>query len=371
MINIVVVSITYRTLNNLAAALQVLISKGAKCSVVWIPTTQRIPGQTPSAFGFNTLIDATNTDAKDVGALTRLREQVRAALITEKPDVVISDDMTNWPNRIVYEVVKSLPDRPWQVAWQHGLYQPWYEMRQRFDADYFFCYGRMHTLLLGTSVCPRVLPVGLPKLDALQRVESRSAGYLSWFAQPAPAHQHQLRLLADIAAETGMPVRVRPHPAMPDAFNSSGDRLDELGLLLDDPSDDPIDALAGCNSFLSTHSSAVLEALMLGKPAILFPAFGLTSFIGYPNVAGDFTARAYSAAAKRYKGRQQATAAFLEDAIGGRRFDHAERSAAAIEALASMRSSGMTPENSHWWRTDTELRSQMQMVHPLTFTSNA
>jgi hypothetical protein len=340
MLKIAVVSITFRTLNNIAPLLQRLVARGDDCEVFWAPTSQRVEGQGPGDFGLRVGIDATGLLPTDKDGLARFEQRCRARLEAWSPDLVISDDMTTWPNRLVYGVVKGLPDRPWHLAWQHGFYQPWYEMRERFDADLFACYGRMHASLLGEALAHRVLPVGLPKLDRLSSIDgSEAGGYLSWFAQPQPDAEVQVRLLADIAQATSLPVRIRPHPAAPHAFEPWG--VSGNGLSIDDPATDPIDALRRCNGFLSTHSSAAIEALLLSKQAVLFPSFGLTSFPGYPNVASDFTARAYQVAAKRFEARRSATEAFLADCIGGRRLDHTERSMRALDRLVELRRSGL------------------------------
>jgi hypothetical protein len=281
------------------------------------------------------------------------------------PDLVISDDMTTWPNRVVHGLVREMPSRPWHLAWQHGLHQPWYELRSRFDADFFLCYGRMHAFLLGPSLYGRVLPVGLPKLDRLAGLETSQEKFLSWFAQPLPEAAEQVRLLASISQLTGMPVRIRPHPAAPAAFDGHRPRMADDGLSVDDPASDPIETLRRCDGFLSTHSSAALEALMLQKTAVLFPSFGLTSFAGYPNVASDFTARAYHAAIQRVRGRAQATEAFLGDAVGGRRFDHTARAVRVTEALAKLRLAGLDPARVKWWEESPDLREALQGWHPV------
>ena len=154
--------------------------------------------------------------------------------------------------------------------------------------------------------------------------------------------QQQVDLLAAIAAAQSLPVvrLIRPHPAAPDAFAAAGD-LAGRGLHVDDPASDPIDALRCCNGFLSTHSSAALEALLLGKTAVLFPSFGLTSFPGYPHVASAFTAAAYAVASGRYERRRSALEAFLDDTIGGRRFDHAARSLRVVNELLELRRCGV------------------------------
>lgn len=340
MLKIAVVSITYRTLNNIAPLLQRLQARGDDCEVIWTPTSQRVEGQTPRDFGLRVGIDAAGLLATDAEGLAQFKRRCRDRLAEWAPDLIVSDDMTTWPNRLVYGVARGLPQRPWHLAWQHGFYQPWYEMRERFDADLFLCYGRMHASLLGHALAHRVLPVGLPKLDRLgDAATAECEGFLSWFAQPLPKARLQMRLLADIAQAVGLPVRIRPHPAAPHDFAELGD-LAARGLSVDDPASDPIETLRCCDGFLSTHSSAAIEALLLGKPAVLFPSFGLTSFPGYPNVASDFTARAYQVAAKRIDARRSATEAFLDDCVGGRRFDHTERAVKALDAIAALRASG-------------------------------
>jgi len=154
----------------------------------------------------------------------------------------------------------------------------------------------------------------------------------------------QVRLLAAIAEATGMPVRIRPHPAAPHAFTECAN-LASQGLHIDDPANDPIDALRRCDGFLSTHSSAAIEALLLDRSAVLFPSFGLTSFPGYPNVASDFTAAAYQLAAKKTEARRSATEAFLCDCVGGRRFDHTERALETLDAIVRLRRDGRSVDS--------------------------
>lgn len=341
MLKIAVVAITYRTLNNIAPLLQALVARGDQCEVIWAPTSQRVEGQSPRSFGLRVGLDFTGLEPRNLQGMTHFGNQCRRFLDELQPDLVLSDDMTTWPNRIVHALVRDLPARPWMLAWQHGLHQPWYEMRQAFDTDFFLCYGRLHVFLMGEALAPRVLAVGLPKLDALGAPEVVEQGaFLSWFAQPLPEAPWQVDLLAAVAAATRLPVHIRPHPAAPLAFAGLGD-LTARGLHVDDPASDPIGTLRRCQGFLSTHSSAALEALLLGKPAVLFPSFGLTSFPGYPNVASDFTARAYLTAAKRIPARRDATEAFLVDCIGGRRFDHTARSLRVVDALAAWRREGL------------------------------
>jgi hypothetical protein len=341
MLKIAVVSITYRTLNNIAPVLRALMENGARCEVIWAPTSQRIEGQTPREFGLAVAGDFTGLLANDTVGQARFATMCRDYLESLQPDLILSDDMTTWPNRVIYSLVRRMSSRPWHLAWQHGLHQPWYEMRRQFDADFFLCYGRLHAFLMGEALASRVLPVGLPKLDQLGTADSReNGGYLTWFAQPLPEARLQIDLLADVARVARLQVRIRPHPAAPQAFSEYGD-LSARGLAVDDPAGDPIDTLRRCRGFLSTHSSAAIEALLLGKSAVLFPSFGLTSFTGYPNVATDFTARAYQAAVKRLESRQAATEAFLVDCVGGRRRDHTQRALRVVQSIADLRRMGL------------------------------
>jgi len=342
LLKIAVVAITYRTLNNIQPVLAKLIHDGARCEVIWAPTSQRIESQSPRDFGLHVGREFKDLKPSDARQMQVVEGECRAYLEEFQPDLVLSDDMTNWPNRIVYAVVQSLPNRPFHLAWQHGLHQPWYALRAAFDADFFFCYGRMHQWMMGEANLGRVLPAGLPKLDSLAQQKTVDEGYISWFAQPAPDVDKQIELLTGIHKATKMPVRIRPHPAAPHAFSEAAS-LTESGLQIEDPALDPVDTLSRCHGFISTHSSAILEALLLGKSAVLFPSFGLTSFAGYPNIASDFTANAYVSAIKQYMVRQSATRGFLDDFIGGNRFDHTARTTAALMLLADFRARGLSP----------------------------
>lgn len=342
---ILVVSITYRTLNNIYPAISDLISRGAECQVIWAPTSQKIEDQSPANFGLHVGQDFSGIMADKEGKKIFL-ENCRSYLLNFQPDLILSDDMTNWPNKIIYSLVRDLPNRPFHLSWQHGLYQPWYAMRKAFDADFFLCYGRVHKFLMGEALAARVLSTGLPKLDSLANRPTSEGGFISWFAQPQPAGPEQVNLVSEIAKATGRPVRIRPHPAAPEAFAAIAD-LEERNLQLEDPTTDPIESLSHCDELLTTHSSTALEAILLGKPTILFPSFGLTSFPGYPCIASDFTAKSYLTAIRRHKIHSDAIEAFLDDFIGGRRFDHTARTVRFIETLMGFRKRGISLSSLH------------------------
>src|SRR5262245_10129405 len=105
MLKIVALSITYRTFNNIAPVLRALAERGARCEVVWAPTSQRVEGQSPVSFGWNVARDFAGIDAKDPAALARFGAECRDLLAELEPDLVLSDDMTTWPNRLLHEQV--------------------------------------------------------------------------------------------------------------------------------------------------------------------------------------------------------------------------------------------------------------------------
>ena len=88
---------------------------------------------------------------------------------------------------------------------------------------------------------------------------------------------------------------------------------------------------------ITTHSTAAIEALYLGKPVVLLPNHGLSAFHKYPAVAQDFTGEAIEAALGQFHALPGRVEEFLTDAVGGRRFDHTATTYAQLQALLAGR----------------------------------
>ena len=64
MLRVAIVSITHRTLNNIASVLAALVVRGDRCEVIWAPTSQHIEGQSPRSFGLTIGLEHADLDAK-------------------------------------------------------------------------------------------------------------------------------------------------------------------------------------------------------------------------------------------------------------------------------------------------------------------
>ncbi len=70
---VAVVSITHRTLNNIAPLLHGLIAAGVDCDVVWAPTSQAVAALSPRSLGLAIALDPSGTDARGQGRACSLR----------------------------------------------------------------------------------------------------------------------------------------------------------------------------------------------------------------------------------------------------------------------------------------------------------
>ena len=199
-----------------------------------------------------------------------------------------------------------------------------------------------------------MLPVGLPKLDRLRDEPISDGGHILFLGQSAPDATVMRPLLKSLRDELRMPVKVRPHPGHPSTYEPLQEEFEFLSVL-----DDPIAQIATCSLFLSTHSTALLEALYLGKNAVLLPSFGLTDCTFYPGIAVDFTADKVVAALKKVRREQAGIERFLHQTCGGRRHDSTERAVRAIDAVLAERPAD------DWWRKPGKLRTLFAGEHPL------
>ena len=362
---VVVLAITHRTLGNIAPVMRALQKAGDTLALIWCPNTQ-VLDQGPADFGFKVDLAATKLEGeKRLPAEHPFWQQVRDLLEDFKPDVVISDDMTAWPVRSVWELMQGRPARPPLVGFQHGLYQNWRSMSAHFVADAFLCFGVRHVFGFPVNQWEKVIPVGLPKLDNLKDVATAKEGFSVYFAQLHPRASIISQMAVDLAKRTRRAVKIRPHPGAPEAFGPAGTELGP-NVVVSPPEDDPIDLLRRCDLFLSTHSTAVLEALLLDKPVVVMPSHGLVDFATFPYIARDFTALDCARGLRAYERNPEYFRGFVDDVCGGWRFDSTERAVNAIRAVVrSSQDAGAAGLPPGWWRDESGPLAGVAPEHPL------
>jgi len=327
--NILFLASSLRTAGNLHPVFDAMRDRGDRVTLAWVPLGAAVE-EDPSVLGFADII-ATRDGERLESASTPFWARLQARMRDDTFSLVVMDDMIHWPARRLSEAVaddvRDYP-RPALVASQHGLHQAWNLMNQRFLADYFLCYGHRHVLNFDQRHWTRVLPTGLPKLDHLRPCAEGGGRYILFVAQSAPSPAVIAPVLSDLQRLTGLPVRIRPHPGHRAAYAGLSE---EFGFL---SPDEPIDGQIALSEWmLTTHSSAVLEAMRMGKPVVLLPSFGLVDFGFFPGIAVDFRADKVLTALKVHRTDAPGRQRFLAAHCGGTRSDAGVRTLATLDAI--------------------------------------
>lgn len=324
---ILVLGSSLRTVGNFLPVIDVIRSRGDEVELAWVPLGSSV-SEDPG------LARIPHVHAMPPGALSRagsgefwsaLEQRMRL----EAFDAVLMDDMIHWPSRELSALLARLSPRPAAIAFQHGLYQAWNTMNANFHVDYLLCFGVRHVVNFDVDLWPRVLPVGLPKLDRITPADV-AGDYILYVAQSAPLPALIGPLLAGIEHKTGLPVRIRAHPGHVGLYASLADRFAFL-----DPNQDILEQISAAAWMLSTHSTAVLEGMYLGKAAVLLPSFGLTDFTFFPGVCVDFSAEKVLVALKKHRDDDVGRARFLRQVCGGLRHDATKRSVDVIDRIVA------------------------------------
>ncbi|PTL79701.1 hypothetical protein [Vitiosangium sp. GDMCC 1.1324] len=265
-------------------------------------------------------------------SLPEVRDMVHRALREFSPDVVLLDDIFNYPSNAISTMVKEVAPQLPVVAFQHGFFQFWSHYRRFFACDFFLAYGSRSQREFLPHQQERVITFGLPKLSRLKNVPVSDDGTLLYLAQDTPRWEVVAPALKRYAKLTGRRVRVRAHPQ----FASIYEALAGEGLELQYAVDDVIPHLASCHAVVTTGSTAGMEALVLGKPVVSLPSYSSSIFTGSPCMALDYTGEQIWSVLHQWPQRQDELRSFLEDSISPLSFDM-PRAARYFEELITRR----------------------------------
>jgi len=328
---VIVLSTNFRNIENWLPVFHQLHCLGHLVQAIWLPwlgdpTVNRMRDLPLSTVYFRTI------ESLDESGLSKRELQfILDEAVPLDVDILFVTDMQNYPSRKVYDLIIQRVRRPLVIGLQHGLYQSWWTYNRHFGADELLCFGPRHVRELLPQLRSRAHPVGLPKLDSLYGLETRKGGYILYLAQRVPEREIVTATLMNVQRTTGLPVVVRNHPQYP--FQLVPQALDGFDKLVDlvEISDLSLEQqLASADWIITPHSTAGLEALHLGKPVVLLPNHGLTAWAGYPAIAEDFSVSAILKALERFQTCNREIEIFLDDTLGGMRFDHTERALVAI-----------------------------------------
>lgn len=350
---VLVLASSLRTAGNFQPVIERLRARGDTVDLAWVPLGGA-RGEDPSVLGFGQVYRAHMHARTDSGPFW----DGIATVMEGFCDLVLMDDMIHWPAQELAARVRRLTDAPPLVAFQHGLHQAWNLMNREFLADFFLCFGRRHVMNFDQAHWARVLPVGLPKLDVLQPAAPGGREIL-FVAQSAPDASIIGPLLADLEQATGLRVRIRAHPGHVGRYASLQSRFECA-----DPSEPIEEQIRRAAWMLTTHSSAVLEAMRLGIDAVVLPSFGLTDFTFYPGIAVDFRADKVLHALGVLRRDGAARQRFMDEHCCGMRRDATARALVAIDAIVA----GARDGNGEARRA---LVASMGRDHPLNGLSEA
>jgi 2-polyprenyl-3-methyl-5-hydroxy-6-metoxy-1,4-benzoquinol methylase len=335
-IHAVALATTFRCLDNYADLLHRIQGAGGAAEVIALPWTGDPSHHEMDNLSFSTPVVRAIDELSPTGISEKALEEILHEALRERPDLLFLGDVQSYPSTAIHGLLKKMDRPPLCIGFQHGLYQSWWTYNRNFCCDFLFCFGNRHVQQLKPELRPRAVPVGLPKLDRLRGIDCPNRGFILFVPQKFPEPETVCAALARYEVLRGLPVVVHDHPQHPGRYPFRSALAHKLPPGIDGAGD-LIPLMAQCDTVITAHSTAGVEALYLGKPVVLLPNHGLTAFDKYPGIACDFSAFEIEAARSRAMTETESVAAFLEDVVGGVRFDHTDRALSAVRALLDRR----------------------------------
>lgn len=330
--NIIAFTTNFRNFDNYADAMRIVEERGGTCEIIALPWTGDPSHVRFSECGFKVRLMQPIAELSEKGIPIESLRKIARMVTDLNPDFFLVCDMQSYPSREMHRLLQEAGYRGKCIGLQHGLFQIWNLYNRNFCADYLFCFGQRHVDRLLPKYRSRAFAVGLPKLDRLKNVPTTRSGYITFLPQRSPEPEVIDPALAAYEAAVKTPIVIHDHPQYPSKYRHKPrialpavlNNRDQWGL---------IDYVRHANMVITLHSTAAIEALYLGKPVVLLPNAGLAAFENYPGISEGFSPRAIHDAAGKLVREVENIRIFLEDAVGGLRFDHSER---VVEALRSL-----------------------------------
>jgi 2-polyprenyl-3-methyl-5-hydroxy-6-metoxy-1,4-benzoquinol methylase/tetratricopeptide (TPR) repeat protein len=335
-IHAMALAINCRNLDNFSDLLSRIENTGGKAEVIALPWTGDPSHEQLPQMPFKMAAVRPIPELSPAGISESDFSDLLATALKDRPDVLFMGDVQSYPSNVVQKLLKGMDHPPLCIGFQHGLSQCWWMYNRNFACDFLFCFGSRHVLELKKELRHQAIPVGLAKLDRLRDVQCEDRGFIVYVAQSSPEPEIVCPALNRYEEFTGMPVVVHDHPQFPGRYPFRSTLAHRLPAGIDG-AQDVVALMAQAALVITPHSTAGLEALYLGKPVVLLPNHGLTAWNGYPGIAHAFTPQSIESARKRALTEPDAIAMFLDDAVGGLRFDHTQRAFDALRGLLDQR----------------------------------
>ncbi|MBY0403093.1 MAG: hypothetical protein K2X66_04285 [Cyanobacteria bacterium] len=335
--NAFVISFTFRTLDNFLPVLEHIDQTGGKVFLLLYPHLGDPNHVKLSAIPYPRLIERpiSNLIPENGLTVTQLKEDLQNALTqyqeTENtsPDVILIDDLYNFPSNQVKPALVQLgyPQLP-VIAFQHGMDQPWGYYNEKFNCDYFFCFSPEFLRFFKRALHPKIIPVGLPKLDRLREVSVSEAPmpYLLFIAETEPKWEELQGCFHELIETLQVSILIKPHPQFPERYTPLLNH--RIHLIQSDYNIVPF--IAHASYVISCGSTSSLEVLWLSKKLAILPTFTSKYYDHRLFVTRDFTASEVIRVFKQQEKNPQGVEKFFKAHTGGRGY---QSTLASIHAL--------------------------------------
>ena len=331
-LRILACTFNFRNINNFATVLDLAISRGAAVELLLFPHLNDPSHHLLSSLRYQ--VGTTRPIGGDAGFVEfeELVTIVGESIARFRPNLIVSDDMAFAHTRhILPAVVAYCHDhrivRPPVVVTQHGLCLNWLNYTRLWRCDYFLSFGDKHRRQFPRPMQWHTFPVGLPKLDRLRDMPTSDEGYVLYIAQDTPRPEIVALALREFHECTGLPIKIKPHPEWVNAIHlPDGSDFSEIPV-----DDDIVPHIARSHGVITSGSTSGLEALLLDKPLVCLPSKSSSAYADSPFLCSGFRG---SAIKERFEANdEEGVKMFLDDNIGGKRFDSTERMLCALETI--------------------------------------
>ena len=336
--SIVFTGTSARAVNNWLPAFHRLQASGHLVRSLLFPNTADPDHDGLRSLGFPSLARIPIPESLRRIAPTSVRSLASAgheAFARDPADAIVLTTCHAGPEAELARVLAAGQSRPVVIGCQHGYVQNWTVYWDRFSFDRFLVFGEHFRREAPEILRNRIAVAGLPKLDAIRR-EVRPPFHDDTrpilYAAQTKVSDDLIRMLNELAVLAGREVLVRPHPEFPHLFDGTGLTLTPEAELF-------AERMSRSSLLVTTGSTAVLEALVSGCPAVVLPIERGDEYREAGIVTDSISATEVLAVAERQDTRdeQRRLSTFLTDMIGPTDGNAANRTAELIESFLTRR----------------------------------
>lgn len=334
-----IVSYNYRNLDNLSNILDIILQDGGEVKLMLFPILIDPSHTKMGQFSFPVVLNRP-ISCHSMASMNpwELFQILREVFQSYQPDLIILDDLYNYPSHWVHKLLqllfflkRKLSKRPPVVAFQHGLYQIWSKYNRNFACDYFITFGNAHKRQFKPQLQNRVKVGGLSKLDRLKNVTVSDGQYILFIAQNSPSPQALQQGLEDLSRYTNLPVWIKPHPQHVWYYQSlKSDCITYLSV-----ETDIIDLIANASFVVTTGSTSGIEALLLGKRLVVVPSSSSSPYANELFLTRDYSAEEMQRVLDVQTQRPDDVRAYLEDVIGNLNFTSAQKTYEILKSIVA------------------------------------